>query len=87
MDWQVELVAIPAPTHGEQARAQWLAERFTQIGLSNVEIDAAGNVLGILPATNVPAESTGPVILLSAHLDTVFPADTPLHPRTQRRPS
>jgi tripeptide aminopeptidase len=80
MDWQIALVAIPAPTHGEQARAQWLAERFTQIGLSNVEIDAAGNVLGTLPAANNPADSTGPVILLSAHIDTVFPASTPLHP-------
>ena len=80
MDWQVELVAIPAPTHGEQARAQWLAERFTQIGLSNVEIDAAGNVLGTLPAANLPADSAGPVILLSAHIDTVFPSSTPLHP-------
>jgi acetylornithine deacetylase/succinyl-diaminopimelate desuccinylase-like protein len=80
MDWQVALVAIPAPTHDEQARAEWLAERFTQIGLSSVEIDAAGNVLGTLPAANLPADSTGPVILLSAHIDTVFPAATPLQP-------
>lgn len=81
MDWQVELVAIPAPTHGEQARAQWLSERFTQAGLSNVEIDAAGNVLGILPARRGgSAENSGPVILLSAHIDTVFPASTPLRP-------
>jgi acetylornithine deacetylase/succinyl-diaminopimelate desuccinylase-like protein len=80
MDWQVELVAIPAPTHGEQARAEWLAGRFTQIGLSSVEIDAAGNVLGTLPAAHLPADSTGPVVLLSAHIDTVFPAATPLRP-------
>ncbi len=80
MDWQVELVAIPAPTHGEQARAQWLAGRFKQIGLSSVEIDAAGNVLGTLPAVHLPADSTGPVVLLSAHIDTVFPAATPLNP-------
>jgi acetylornithine deacetylase/succinyl-diaminopimelate desuccinylase-like protein len=78
MDWQVQLAAIPAPTHGEQARAQWLAQRFTDAGLSCVEIDAAGNVLGILPAAGLPPESTGPVILLSAHIDTVFPADTPI---------
>jgi acetylornithine deacetylase/succinyl-diaminopimelate desuccinylase-like protein len=80
MDWQVELVAIPAPTHGEQARAEWLAQRFVQIGLSNVEIDPAGNVLGTLPSASLAADSTGPVILLSAHIDTVFPAATPLHP-------
>ena len=80
MDWQVGLVAIPAPTHGERERAEWLAQRFTEAGLSPVEIDAAGNVLGILPAENLPTDSTGPVILLSAHIDTVFPAGTPLHP-------
>jgi tripeptide aminopeptidase len=80
MDWQMELVAIPAPAHGEQARAKWLAEQFRKAGLSQVEIDAAGNVLAILPAAHLPSESSGPVVLLSAHLDTVFPAGTPIHP-------
>ncbi len=80
MDWQIDLVGIPAPLNGEQERAQWLAARFLEAGLNGVETDAAGNVLAILPATNLPAESTGPAILLSAHLDTVFPAGTPLHP-------
>ncbi len=80
MDWQATLVAIPAPPYGEQVRAAWLAERFREAGLEQIEIDAAGNVLGILPATHLPAESTGPLLLLSAHLDTVFPAGTHLQP-------
>ncbi len=80
MDWQMELVAIPAPPYGEQARAEWLAARFVEAGLSDVHTDAAGNVLGILSARKLPPESTGPLVLLSAHLDTVFPAGTPLHP-------
>jgi tripeptide aminopeptidase len=85
MDWQIALVAIPAPQHGERERAEWLAERFKDARLSNVEIDAAGNVLGLLPAENLPPgssslDSTGPVIVLSAHIDTVFPAGTPLRP-------
>jgi tripeptide aminopeptidase len=80
MDWQMELVAIPAPTHGEEARAKWLSVRFVEAGLSNVAIDGAGNVVGILPAVKLPPESTGPVVLLSAHLDTVFPAGTPIRP-------
>jgi acetylornithine deacetylase/succinyl-diaminopimelate desuccinylase-like protein len=84
MDWQAELVAIPAPPFGEQERSAWLAVRFTEIGLGGVEIDEAGNVLGTLPASNLPPESTGPVIVLSAHLDTVFPADTPLNPIVAR---
>ena len=80
MDWQAELVAIPAPPFGEQARSAWMAARFVQAGLSNVETDALGNVFGWLPAANLPPESTGPVVVLSAHLDTVFPAETPLNP-------
>jgi acetylornithine deacetylase/succinyl-diaminopimelate desuccinylase-like protein len=80
MDWQVDLAGIAAPTNGEQERARWLAARFAEAGVSQIETDAAGNVLGILPARKLPPESTGPLILLSAHLDTVFPADTPLHP-------
>jgi acetylornithine deacetylase/succinyl-diaminopimelate desuccinylase-like protein len=80
MDWQVALVGIAAPSNGEQDRARWLTARFAEAGVSQVETDAAGNVLGILPATKLPLESTGPVVLVSAHLDTVFPADTPLHP-------
>jgi tripeptide aminopeptidase len=80
MDWQAEMVAIPAPPFGEKARAAWLAVHFAEAGLSNVKTDAVGNVHGMLPASNLPGESTGPVVVLSAHLDTVFPADTPLTP-------
>jgi acetylornithine deacetylase/succinyl-diaminopimelate desuccinylase-like protein len=80
MDWQAQLTAIPAPPFGEQARSEWLAARFAEAGVSQVETDAAGNVTGLLPATHLPAESTGPVVVLSAHLDTVFPAETPLNP-------
>jgi tripeptide aminopeptidase len=80
MDWQSALVAIPAPPYGEQARAEWLAERFREAGLRQVEIDQAGNAIAMLPAAHLPPESTGPLVVLSAHLDTVFPADTPLAP-------
>jgi acetylornithine deacetylase/succinyl-diaminopimelate desuccinylase-like protein len=80
LDWQIDLVGIPAPSNGEQERARWLAARFVEAGVSAVETDAAGNVLGMLHASKLPRESTGPVVLLSAHLDTVFPADTPLQP-------
>jgi tripeptide aminopeptidase len=78
MDWQTELVAIPAPLNGEKARAEWLAERFREAGLSQIAFDSAGNVTAVFPAANLPPESTGPVVFLSAHLDTVFPAATPI---------
>jgi len=74
------MVAIPAPSFGEQARAEWLAGRFVEIGLQRVETDEAGNVFGWLPAAKLPPESSGPAVVLSAHLDTVFPAETRLEP-------
>jgi acetylornithine deacetylase/succinyl-diaminopimelate desuccinylase-like protein len=80
MDWQARLVAIPAPPFGEQARSEWLAARFAEAGLNQVHTDAVGNVYGLLPAIKLPPESTGPVVVLSAHLDTVFPAEIPLNP-------
>jgi tripeptide aminopeptidase len=84
MRWQMELVQIPAPPFGEAARSAWMAERFREAGLGQVEIDSIGNVFGIIAGTGFEtdseAERTGTVVLLSAHLDTVFPADTPLEP-------
>jgi acetylornithine deacetylase/succinyl-diaminopimelate desuccinylase-like protein len=80
MDWQTELVEIPAPLNSEQARGEWIARRFAEAGLSRIETDAAGNVYGVLEAENHSPESTGPVVVVSAHLDTVFPAGTRLDP-------
>jgi acetylornithine deacetylase/succinyl-diaminopimelate desuccinylase-like protein len=80
MDWHAEMAAIPAPPFGEQARAEWIGERFAEIGLSGVETDEVGNVFGWLEAAELPPESSGPVVVISAHLDTVFPAETPLKP-------
>src|SRR5580658_3194617 len=75
MDWQAEMVAIPAPPFGEQARSDWLRTRFQEAGLKGVHADSIGNVLGFLPAPNLDPESTGPVVVLSAHIDTVFPRE------------
>ncbi|MFC6644320.1 M20/M25/M40 family metallo-hydrolase [Granulicella cerasi] len=72
--WQRELVAIPAPTFHEQARAAWFADRFRDLGLADVHVDEAGNALAELPGASEQC------VLLSAHLDTVFDADTPIVP-------
>src|SRR6266568_1912285 len=80
MDWQTDLVAIPAPPFGEQERTKWMSARFAEAGLEGVRVDEIGNVLGFIPAANLPPESSGPIVVISAHLDTVFPADTTLHP-------
>jgi tripeptide aminopeptidase len=81
MDWQKRLVDIPAPPFGEEARSAWISECFIKTGLSEVVTDGTGNVIGVVPATHLPAESSGPVVVLSAHLDTVFPADTQINAR------
>ncbi len=75
--WQRELVEIPAPPFGEGPRAEWFLERFREAGLAQVGLDEVGNALGWLRQPQ-PGE---PVVLLSAHLDTVFPAGTPIHLR------
>jgi len=77
--WQLELARIPAPPFGEAARSDWLAERFRALGLVKVHKDSIGNVCGSMPG-NSPA-----TIAVSAHLDTVFPATTPLNIRRQGR--
>ena len=71
--WQLDLAAIPAPPFGEAARAQWLASRFAEIGLSSVALDAVGSVIGLISGTG------SEVISVSAHIDTVFPAGTALN--------
>lgn len=80
MEWQSHLVSIPAPPFGEQARAASVAARLADFGLTSIETDPAGNVLGFLPAAHLPPHSTGPVVVLSAHLDTVFPPQTEIVP-------
>lgn len=89
LQWQMEMARIPAPPFGESARAAWLAERFRAIGLKDVRIDDVGNVFGVKPgATSDEPNSNEPGTLnahsrryvsLSAHIDTVFPANTPLN--------
>ena len=75
--WQLEMARIAAPPFGEGPRAAWLAERFRELGLDDVRIDDVGNVFGIHPGFGRR------YIGLSAHIDTVFPAGTPLNVRQQ----
>ncbi len=68
---------IPAPTFHEEARAQWVAERFRQAPLADVHIDALHNVYGRWVGT----QPDRPALLVSAHTDTVFPPETDLRVR------
>jgi tripeptide aminopeptidase len=82
--WQLEILRIPAPPFGEQARAAWFLEQFHSLGLTNPHIDEAGNALAELGAPGQRSSDLGtptpPVILLSAHLDTIFPTELPIEP-------
>jgi len=77
--WQLELARIPAPPFGEHARSEWLANKFRTLGFKDAEQDRLGNVF----ATRSVSQSA--FISISAHLDTVFPAGTPLNIRRQGR--
>jgi tripeptide aminopeptidase len=71
------MARIAAPPFAESARGAWLAERFREVGLEEVRIDDVGNVFGIYPGFGQR------YVALSAHIDTVFPANTPLNIRQQ----
>jgi tripeptide aminopeptidase len=75
--WQLELARIAAPPFGESARGQWLADKFCELGLESVHTDEVGNVFG------THAGNGHGHVSLSAHMDTVFPAGTPLNIRQQ----
>ena len=70
----VTLTEIPAPPFKEEARAKAYLEMLKAHGLSNVEMDAEGNVMGVRPGT--ATKGKGPFVVIAAHLDTVFPEGT-----------
>lgn len=68
---QIRICSIPASPFAEQERAEYLSRKFSELGLTEVEIDEEGNCLGLLRGS-----SPAPLIVVSAHLDTVFSKDT-----------
>jgi acetylornithine deacetylase/succinyl-diaminopimelate desuccinylase-like protein len=68
---QIMITEIPAPPFKEQLRETKYAEMLTELGLQQISIDDEGNVIGIRPGTEGNRN-----IVISAHLDTVFPEGT-----------
>ena len=69
----VEIQQVPAPTFGEKARAELVRGLFVNEGLLDVSMDALHNVYGRLAGKGMARP-----VVVSAHLDTVFPANTDL---------
>ena len=67
----VLLGEIPAPTFGEKDRIRLALDRFRENGLKDPTIDESGNASGVLPGAE--GNST---ILVMAHCDSVFSAET-----------
>jgi acetylornithine deacetylase/succinyl-diaminopimelate desuccinylase-like protein len=67
----VALTEIPAPPFKEERRARAYLEMLRQVGLSDVEMDPEGNVMGLRKGSGA-----GPLLAVVAHLDTVFPEGT-----------
>lgn len=74
----VRICEIPAPPFKEEARAREIARRFEEIGLERVRSDEEGNVIGERPGL-----AAGPRLVISAHLDTVFPEGTNVRVRRE----
>ena len=70
-DEQIRICSVPSSPFGERERAEYLSRKFLEIGLSEVQIDEAGNCLGLLRGL-----SQSPLMVVSAHLDTVFSRET-----------
>ena len=67
----LRICEIPAPPFKEQKRGDYFATRFAELGLADVHTDEIGNVIGFCYG-----EAQAPLIVFSAHLDTVFPEHT-----------
>ena len=73
LDLTVQIQQIPAPTFAEAQRAQFVKGLFKAEDLGDISIDAVGNAYARLPG-----EGKGKPLVVSAHLDTVFPIETDL---------
>jgi tripeptide aminopeptidase len=69
----VRIQQIPAPTFDEGARAKFVRDQFIEAGAHTVNMDDLGNVY-----TCVQGVNGKPPLVVSAHLDTVFPEGTEL---------
>lgn len=73
-DAQIRLTEIPAPPFQESLRAAAVKSLLESAGLSP-KIDKTGNVIAVLPGS-AAKNGESRIVVLAAHLDTVFPPGT-----------
>ena len=74
LDLAVQIQQIAAPTFEEKQRAEFVRDRFAQEGMKDVSMDSVNNVYA-----RWAGKSNSRPLIVSAHMDTVFPSDTSLY--------
>jgi tripeptide aminopeptidase len=69
---QKSITEIPSPPYKERRRAEYFLKRFVDLGFKDAAIDAEGNVIALRKGSG----GGRPKLVVSAHLDTVFPEGT-----------
>jgi tripeptide aminopeptidase len=75
---QIELTEIPAPPFKEAVKAAEFLKRVRALGFADSKIDSEGNVIAVRKGAG-----NGPTLVVSAHLDTVFPEGTDVKVKKQ----
>jgi acetylornithine deacetylase/succinyl-diaminopimelate desuccinylase-like protein len=78
LDLAMAIQQIPSPTFAEAQRAAFLYQTFLAEKLEDVRSDRIGNIYARLPG-----HGNALPLVVSAHLDTVFPANTNLEVRRE----
>ncbi|MEH2523109.1 MULTISPECIES: M20/M25/M40 family metallo-hydrolase [unclassified Bradyrhizobium] len=69
---QKRITEIPAPPFKEKVRAEYYQKRMQELGFKDAAIDGEGNVIALRKGSG----GGRPKLVVSAHLDTVFPDGT-----------
>src|SRR6478735_131098 len=72
LEEQKRITEIPAPPYKEKVRAEYFLKRMQELGFKDAAIDAEGNVIALRKGSG----GGRPKLVVSAHLDTVFPEGT-----------
>lgn len=67
----IRICSIPASPFNEKERAEYLKQKIQNLGLSDARIDEEGNCVALRAG-----KKSDTLIVVSAHLDTVFPIET-----------